>query len=84
MFCKSNQCTEDFKRSAPFEAVLVEDAVATAVATAVCRSCALAAEVACALSAGTHASPPVGTPKRVSVLYHNIVTVYGCGSLLTC
>ncbi len=35
----------------PFEAELDDDAMATAVATAVCRSCALAAEVACALSA---------------------------------
>ena len=37
--------------SVPFEAELDDDAMATAVATAVCRSCALAAEVACALSA---------------------------------
>ena len=37
--------------SIPFEAELDDDAMATAVANAVCRSCALAAEVACALSA---------------------------------
>lgn len=37
--------------SIPFEAELDDDAMATAVANAVCRSCALAADVACALSA---------------------------------
>jgi len=37
--------------SVPFEAELDDDAMATAAATAVCRSCALAAEVACVLSA---------------------------------
>ena len=40
--------------SVPLEAVLEEEAEATAVATAVCRSCAFAAEVACALSADAH------------------------------
>lgn len=40
--------------SVPLEAVLEDEAEAIAVATAVCRSCAFAAEVACALSADAH------------------------------